>query len=226
MAAGIIVLTTVIAGKSASISLKLQLPIMIAVGLSVVALLLRGADRGAHDAGDDPTLRALGAGGLLVRLRRLLPRGDGLHRRHRDERRSQGPQALDPQGHPAGGANGLVVYLAILGCSASAARSAVQSWRSSTPTHRRSGPRSRSSALWLVFPGMWGAILSSAFGSALGGPRVLQALAIDGLAPRLLGRTSKTGQPTIATWVTGRSPWPRWPWATSTPWVAGSRSSF
>jgi hypothetical protein len=56
---------------------------------------------------------------------------------------------------------------------------------------------------WLVFPGMWGAILSSAFGSALGGPRVLQALANDGLAPRILGRTSRTGQPSIATWVTG-----------------------
>ena len=28
---------------------------------------------------------------------------------------------------------------------------------------------------WLVFPGLWGAILSSAFGSVLGAPRVLQA---------------------------------------------------
>jgi hypothetical protein len=56
---------------------------------------------------------------------------------------------------------------------------------------------------WLVYPGMWGAILSSAFGSALGGPRVLQALANDGLAPRILTRTSKTGQPTVATWVAG-----------------------
>jgi hypothetical protein len=56
---------------------------------------------------------------------------------------------------------------------------------------------------WLVFPGVWGAILSSAFGSALGGPRVLQSLSRDGLAPAVLGRTSRTGQPTIATWVSG-----------------------
>ena len=35
---------------------------------------------------------------------------------------------------------------------------------------------------FLVFPGLWGAVLSSAFGSVLGGPRVLQALAADGLA--------------------------------------------
>jgi hypothetical protein len=56
---------------------------------------------------------------------------------------------------------------------------------------------------WLIFPGIWGAILSSAFGSVLGGPRVLQALASDGLAPRFLARLSKTGQPTIATWSSG-----------------------
>ncbi|MHC4859235.1 MAG: APC family permease, partial [Planctomycetota bacterium] len=56
---------------------------------------------------------------------------------------------------------------------------------------------------WLVFPGLWGAILSSAFGSVLGGPRVLQALAADGLAPSFLARVSRTGQPTIATWISG-----------------------
>jgi hypothetical protein len=50
---------------------------------------------------------------------------------------------------------------------------------------------------------MWGAILSSAFGSALSGPRVLQALARDGIAPKVLGRTSRSGQPMIATLVTG-----------------------
>jgi len=56
---------------------------------------------------------------------------------------------------------------------------------------------------WLIFPGIWGAILSSAFGSILGGPRVLQALSSDGLAPRFLSKLSKTGQPTVATWVSG-----------------------
>ena len=56
---------------------------------------------------------------------------------------------------------------------------------------------------WLVFPGLWGAILSSAFGSALGGPRVLQALAQDGLAPRFLARLTRTGQPAVATAVSG-----------------------
>jgi hypothetical protein len=50
---------------------------------------------------------------------------------------------------------------------------------------------------------MWGAILSSAFGSVLGGPRVLQALAKDGLAPAFLAKVSKAGQPVLATWLSG-----------------------
>jgi len=41
---------------------------------------------------------------------------------------------------------------------------------------------------WLVIPGLWGAIFSSAVGSALGAPRTLQALSRDGLGPRSLGR--------------------------------------
>ena len=55
----------------------------------------------------------------------------------------------------------------------------------------------------LVYPAVWGAILSSAFGSILGGPRVLQALSMDGLAPKFLSKLSKSGQPTTATWISG-----------------------
>ncbi len=54
-----------------------------------------------------------------------------------------------------------------------------------------------------VYPAAWGAILSSAIGSVLSGPRVLQSLSQDGLAPKFLSKLSKTGQPTIATWITG-----------------------
>ena len=41
---------------------------------------------------------------------------------------------------------------------------------------------------WLVLPGLWSAIFSSAVGSILAAPRTLQALARDGLAPRFLCR--------------------------------------
>ncbi len=41
---------------------------------------------------------------------------------------------------------------------------------------------------WLVMPGLWSAIFSSAVGSILAAPRTLQALARDGIAPRFLWR--------------------------------------
>lgn len=40
----------------------------------------------------------------------------------------------------------------------------------------------------LIYAGVWGATLSSAVGSILAAPRTLQALAMDGLAPRLFAR--------------------------------------
>ncbi len=63
-------------------------------------------------------------------------------------------------------------------------------------------------ALWgpAILLGVWGATLSSALGSILGAPRVLQALARDGVLPdwlRFLGRGSgSTDEPRIGTLVT------------------------
>jgi len=48
---------------------------------------------------------------------------------------------------------------------------------------------------WLVLPGLWGAIFSSAVGSILGAPRTLQALAIDRLVPRRLAGSRRGAEP-------------------------------
>ncbi|PIQ83919.1 MAG: Na-K-Cl cotransporter [Candidatus Omnitrophica bacterium CG11_big_fil_rev_8_21_14_0_20_63_9] len=54
----------------------------------------------------------------------------------------------------------------------------------------------------LVLVGLWGAALSSAIGSLLGAPRTLQALARDGVVPRILGRGfGPGGDPRLATVV-------------------------
>ncbi len=66
----------------------------------------------------------------------------------------------------------------------------------------------RKMAFWgdAILLGVWGATLSSALGSILGAPRVLQALARDGVLPpmlRWLGRGSgESDQPRIGTFVT------------------------
>jgi solute carrier family 12 sodium/potassium/chloride transporter 2 len=66
----------------------------------------------------------------------------------------------------------------------------------------------REMAIWgdAILLGVWGATLSSAMGSILGAPRVLQALARDGVLPsslRVLGRGSGPGdEPRVATAAT------------------------
>ncbi|MCB2183079.1 MAG: hypothetical protein KQH63_13675 [Desulfobulbaceae bacterium] len=47
---------------------------------------------------------------------------------------------------------------------------------------------------WLILPGLWGAIFSSAVGSMLGAPRTLQALSLDRLVPRFFGRNVPKGK--------------------------------
>lgn len=55
----------------------------------------------------------------------------------------------------------------------------------------------------LVYAGVWGATLSSALGSILGAPRILQALALDGMVPRFLGKGSgPANEPRVGTVVT------------------------
>ena len=49
---------------------------------------------------------------------------------------------------------------------------------------------------WLVIAGIWGATLSSALGSILGAPRILQAIAMDKIAPSIFAKgTGKTNEP-------------------------------
>lgn len=55
----------------------------------------------------------------------------------------------------------------------------------------------------LIILGIWGATISSALGGLLGAPRMLQALAEDGVVPRIFARTfGKDKQPRIATLTT------------------------
>ena len=55
----------------------------------------------------------------------------------------------------------------------------------------------------LVLAGVWGATLSSGLGSLLTAPRTLQALAADGLAPRIFARGSgPTGEPRVGILMT------------------------
>jgi amino acid transporter len=190
---------TAIAGKSAGLALKLQIPIMVAVAVSLLALAAGALGSEVHAPELKATYRTAPEGFWYV-FAVFFPAvtgftaGIGLSGDLRDPRRSI------PRGTLLAVATGAAVYLLVpilLSVSAritvdDLAQPGVAVWTSIAVL-----------GAWLVFPGMWGAILSSAFGSVLGGPRVLQALAKDGLAPAFLARVSKTGQPLIATWISG-----------------------
>ncbi len=199
LAAITVIATTVIASKSAGLALKLQIPIFIAVAASVVAFAGGVFSGGLRAPEMTATFRTAPEGFWYV-FAVFFPAvtgftaGIGMSGDLRDPRRSI------PRGTLLAVVVGAATYLTIPALMAVAAglplgelaQPGVGAWTSVALL-----------GAWFVFPGMWGAILSSAFGSVLGGPRVLQALAKDGLAPGFLARVSKTGQPVAATLISG-----------------------
>jgi amino acid transporter len=199
LAALTVITVTVVASRSASLALKLQIPIMVAVGVSVLALAAGTLLGGTKSPELAASYRSAPEGFWYV-FAVFFPAvtgftaGIGLSGDLRDPRRSI------PRGTILAVVTGASVYCLVLFLLAVSAR--VDPEVLETPGV---GPWTAVAVLgaFLVFPGMWGAILSSAFGSVLGGPRVLQALAVDGLAPGFLARLTKTGQPAVATWISG-----------------------
>jgi hypothetical protein len=202
MTGGIILFITAISGKSAAISLKMQIPIMIAVGLSILALAIGtfGAELQAPQWWAPPQQTVPEGEGFWYVFAVFFPAvtgwavGIGMSGDLKDPRRSI------PRGTIAAVLTGTVIYLIVpvlLAITTKVSPELLQDERHMVwlDIAWLGG--------WLVLPGLWGAILSSSLGSVLGGPRVLQALANDGLAPRFAAKVSKTGQPTVATWISG-----------------------
>ena len=195
----IIVGITVLSGKSASLVLKLQIPIMIAVGLSIIALLAGVLLRDFHAPEMTATYRTAPQGFWYI-FAVFFPAVTGFTAGIGMSGDLKNPRKSIPKGTLLAVATGLIIYLFIPFLLAftgkidpeDLASGGVETW-------------SKIAILGsiLVVPGIFGAILSSAFGSVLGGPRVLQSLAQDRLAPSFLAKLSKTGQPTISTWISG-----------------------
>lgn len=203
LASGIIILITLVAGKSADFTLKLQIPIMIAVGLSVLALAIGVATGPLQQPELQANFDRSAPAGFWFVFAVFFPAVTGFTAGIGMSGDLKDPSKSIPKGTILAVLTGFAVYATILILLSVTGRVSGIQLSNLDPS---APPIWASIALfggWLVFPGMWGAILSSAFGSALGGPRVLQALATDGLAPAFFSRLSKSGQPTYATWVTG-----------------------
>ncbi|MBT3422388.1 MAG: amino acid permease [Bacteroidetes bacterium] len=203
MAGLIILFATAIAGKSANFSLKMQIPIMIAVGLSIIALITGVLSGGFHAPEMSANYHRSAPEGFWFVFAVFFPAvtgfsaGIGMSGDLKDSKKSI------PIGTIFAIITGTLVYILILTALSVTTKVDGASLAEINPSAPPIWSKVAFLGMVLVYPGLWGAILSSAFGSILGGPRVLQALSLDKIAPKVLGRTSKTGQPTIATWVTG-----------------------
>ena len=196
---GLILIVVIISGKSANIALKLQLPLMFFVGLSVLALAV-GVFSGPMKAPQfHPSSEQLSnAGGFWAILAVFFPAVTGFSAGIGMSGDLRNPQKDIPKGTILAVLVGTLVYVCIPLLLSITGKVTIDDLEDEMIWTRI--------ALFggiLVYPGLCGAILSSAFGSALAGPRVLQALANDGLVPRFLGKVTKSGQPATATWTAG-----------------------
>ena len=203
IAAGVIVAITAVAGKSAAISLRLQLPVMGAVGLSLLALIVGVLSGGMRSAEWTSHFGRTAPEGFWFVFAVFFPAVTGFTAGIGMSGDLKDPKRSIPSGTILAIATGTLTYLLIMALLATSAQISGDALAQLNPNAPPVWTQVAFLGFWLIFPGMWGAILSSAFGSALSGPRVLQALGHDGIAPTLFSRTSRTGQPTIATWATG-----------------------
>jgi hypothetical protein len=196
-----IILVTALSGKSANLVLKSQIPIMIIVGGAILALIFGVLTNDLHAPVTQATYSSAPQGFWYV-FAVFFPAvtgftaGIGLSGDLKD------PQKSIPQGTLGAVLSGAIIYLIIplvLSVTGILSLQQLADPKAGVTIWTRIailGP-------WIVYPAVWGAVLSSAFGSILGGPRILQALSMDGLMPKFLAKLSRSGQPTIATWISG-----------------------
>jgi solute carrier family 12 (potassium/chloride transporter), member 4/6 len=198
---GIAVLTvvgvTLVAARSTELTLKAQLPVMGLIGLSLLALLL-GVDWTTIRADSWGSYGDPDVNGFWGTFAVFFPAVTGVLAGVSLSGDLEDPRRAIPLGALAAAATGFVVYMVVpIALSFAADTTALTENNLIWTQVAILGPV-------LIMPGLWGAILSSAFGSILGAPRTLQALSFDGLAPKVLGQNdAETGEPVLGLRLSG-----------------------
>lgn len=197
VAALFVVLVTAVASRSTELTLKLQLPVMVLIGAALASLLL-GASWGTSElAAWGPFTDAVGPLGFWGAFAVFFPAVTGILAGVSLSGDLEDPATAIPRGVLSAVFLGLIVYLIVPFALAGSASREVLLADSLVWTQVATVPA-------LVMPGLWGAILSSAFGSALGAPRTLQALSEDRVLPGFLGRVDdETGEPIFGLYLSG-----------------------
>ena len=182
VAAATILAVSLVAGRSTQLALKLQIPIMVAIGAATLSLFAGALESRPESlplwAGTEQGL------GFWTVFAVFFPAVTGLMAGVSLSGDLADPAKSIPRGTLAAVAVGFVVYMTVpVILAASSSASALEA----------------DNLIWfdvaavplLIYPGLFGAILSSALGSMLGAPRTLEALIGDRVLPslptRLLG---------------------------------------
>jgi amino acid transporter len=179
VAAGLVVVVAAIAARSTLLALRMQIPILILVALSL-ASLFAGADWSLPVHTSPPTYFQDTNFWQVFAV--FFPAVTGILAGVSLSGNLAEPERSIPIGTLAAVLVGGVIYMLIPFALASSAE----------PEMLRANPLVWAEVAWipgLILPGLWGAILSSAIGSILGAPRTLQAMADDGLVSATMGRT-------------------------------------
>ncbi len=184
--------------RSADLAIRSQYVVMIVIGLSLLSFLFgRPIEPTELDlTGSAPDRLTVG---FWVVFAVFFPAVTGIEAGVNMSGDLKDPARSIPRGTLAALAVGFVIYMAL---------PYFLSIRADSATLIEDPLVMRRMALWgpLILLGAWGATLSSAMGSILGAPRVLQALARDGVLPRplrFLGKGSGADDaPRIGTVVT------------------------
>ena len=182
----IIIAVAILSLRGATFALRAQIPVMALIALSLLALA-SGAFTGPGIQAAAEISGAFVPAGFWVVFAVFFPAVTGIMAGLSMSGDLAEPRHSIPRGSVAATLVGMLVYLAVpllLYVSADAA---------SLNNDPLIWTRIALFGPWLILPGLWGAIFSSAVGSMLGAPRTLQALAKDRLAPHWLAGSSKPG---------------------------------
>jgi len=183
-----------LAFRGADTALRSQVPIMGLIALSLVALAL-GALREARLERLVESV-AVPEPGFWDVFAVFFPAVTGIMAGLSLSGDLEAPKRAIPRGAIAAQLTGFVLYLVVPVALALAVEP--EALREDPLVWTRIAP----GGIWLILPGLWGAIFSSAVGSMLGAPRTLQALALDRIAPRWLARADGgRREPVLGLWV-------------------------
>ncbi|NQV72323.1 Na-K-Cl cotransporter [bacterium] len=169
-------LITLVAIKSARAAIKTQFVIMAAIGLSLISLIFGGPVEGATVAVAAAPESSVG---FWVVFAVFFPAVTGIMAGVNMSGDLENPSKSIPLGTLAAIGTGYLIYMIIPLILSSRA----------TPEQLIADPLiMRKISFWgdAIIMGVWGATLSSALGSILGAPRVLQAIARDGVIPKFM----------------------------------------